>query len=374
MKNRLELALHEPPGTLEKVPALLPHQTHSVASPRSRSRPGDTASGAGAQLQLCMETAASAAQWLAGLCSGERESILAGTRLEESERLLLESLAERDYDPPDELKLMSCWLSTRALTRASGGDLDPADGAAVAPTTAALEDKAASGSIVAGGRTAGGSSGEFGTSVALQGSAAAAAAARSGAGAALVGLIFWRNLAAEEVEEWLAHPPAAMGSAITAPAPAADTAAAELQPEACDFAELETAGAGAAAAAASSAESSSQNWLKIELMATDRRARGRGIGKYLLSAALASATAQHGKKHAVLHVAGGLAANPTAAALYRKFGFHKPPGGDSFFNAPNQHVVRQRTVLPFHSLSIGDFCRSLPFDGADRWPLLPPAH
>jgi len=66
-------------------------------------------------------------------------------------------------------------------------------------------------------------------------------------------------------------------------------------------------------------------WTYVELLCTDRAYRGHGIGKLLLTTALAYSTVKGGKTECVL-VLGHGDQNESAKELYRRLGFEEMPG------------------------------------------------
>eukprot|EP00928_Gymnodinium_smaydae_P043443 TRINITY_DN29100_c0_g2_i1.p1 TRINITY_DN29100_c0_g2~~TRINITY_DN29100_c0_g2_i1.p1 ORF type:complete len:333 (+),score=96.12 TRINITY_DN29100_c0_g2_i1:40-999(+) len=95
-------------------------------------------------------------------------------------------------------------------------------------------------------------------------------------------------------------------------------------------------------------------WTYIELICTDEAYRGHGIGKLLLTAALAYSTVKDGKQECLLVVGHG-DDNEAAKHLYRKVGFEEMPR-DVF--TPEASSSR-KGVRPEHVMVIWNIKRSL---------------
>eukprot|EP00434_Breviolum_minutum_P031515 symbB.v1.2.027868.t1/scaffold2894.1/size68075/5 len=93
-------------------------------------------------------------------------------------------------------------------------------------------------------------------------------------------------------------------------------------------------------------------WVLIELLCTDDKFRGRGVGKLLLVAALAYSAVKDGKTAAVLILGRG-DENLAAAELYRRLGFQRMPE-ELFCGTEDGHaMVDPRHVLVLWNIRQG---------------------
>ncbi|KAI9006401.1 hypothetical protein DFJ74DRAFT_389568 [Hyaloraphidium curvatum] len=79
-----------------------------------------------------------------------------------------------------------------------------------------------------------------------------------------------------------------------------------------------------------------EGWIKVELIGTHPAHYRKGYARILFVAVLLISYLRDGKRHVVLHVAGG-AANIEATNLYKSLGFVEPPAG--MFRQPNNNLL-----------------------------------
>ncbi|EJK43646.1 hypothetical protein THAOC_37890 [Thalassiosira oceanica] len=145
----------------------------------------------------------------------------------------------------------------------------------------------------------------------------------------VVGISFWREVEANEMEDWLDL--GRVERAIKNRRLLDDTAEHddELPPQARQKLRLVRSSSArwidalispCAQSTQSTAQKLTHSWIKIELIAIKKNFRSLHLGAFLLGCTLAKA---HDKcqDHVVLHVAGGKSKNVAAAKLYSRFGF-----------------------------------------------------
>lgn len=165
----------------------------------------------------------------------------------------------------------------------------------------------------------------------------------------LLGLVFWREMDAKEMEQWMhmaLQDPYPSGGHIVVKSPVAvGTVLSEDEHNGGKTAENNVLVPAALAPPTAVEPQTNEHpppvittasWVKIELLGTDRTVRGDGLARLLLGLCLGYAAYVENKTSAVLQIAGGSENNPAADHLYRGFGFQEVVPGS--FNKPNDHI------------------------------------